>query len=255
MTSLSDFINNILLDALCETLYMIALPTIFATLIGFILAIVLVVTKYDGLKPNKVVNNVLGFIVNTIRSFPFLILMVALIPLTRKIVGTSIGATAAIVPITIGAAPFMARIIEGALNEVDNGLIEAAKSFGATKRQIIFKVMIKEAMPSIVSGITLSVISILGFTAMAGAIGAGGLGTVALTYGHQRFDTAVMVYTVVTLIILVQIIQWIGNLAYNKLKFGENKKVKKHKVKVVNNPIIIDPNVEISSENQLNNNV
>ena len=152
------------------------------------------------------------------RSFPFIILIVALIPFTRAIVGTSIGVEAAVVPITIGAAPFIARVIEGALNEVDKGLIEAAKSFGATKRQIVFKVMIKEAMPSIISGITLSVISILGYTAMAGAVGAGGLGNVALTYGHQRFDTAVMVYTVITLAIIVQIIQGLGNLAYKKLK-------------------------------------
>ncbi|MGL5346666.1 MAG: methionine ABC transporter permease [Peptostreptococcaceae bacterium] len=245
MTSLSEYLNNILLEALGETLYMIILPTIFATIIGFILAIILVVTKPDGLKPNKSINSVLGFIVNTIRSFPFLILMVALIPFTRLVVGTSIGATAAIVPITIGAAPFIARIIEGALNEVDKGLIEAAKSFGATNTQIIFKVMIKEGMPSIVSGVTLSVISILGYTAMAGAIGAGGLGTVALTYGHQRFDTAVMIYTVITLIILVQIIQWIGNLAYNKLKFGEDRKVKKYKIKVINNPLTLERNAEV----------
>lgn len=240
MTSLSEFLSDILLGALGETLYMIAIPTILATLIGFALAIILIITKPDGLKPNNIINKSLGFVVNTIRSFPFMILIVALIPLTRKIVGTSIGATAAIVPITIGAAPFIARIIEGALNEVDKGLIEAAKSFGATKTQIIFKVMIVEAMPSIVSGITLSVISILGHTAMAGAIGAGGLGTVALTYGHQRFDTAVMVYTVITLIILVQILQWIGNLSYNKLKYGENLKVKKHKLKVVNNPLTVE---------------
>ena len=147
-----------------------------------------------------------------------MILIVAMIPITRLIVGTSIGETAAIVPITIGAAPFIARIIESSLNEVDKGLIEAAKSFGATKRQIVFKVMIKEAMPSIVSGITLSIISILGYTAMAGAVGAGGLGNIALIYGYQRFDTAVMVYTVIALIILVQIIQGVGNLAYKKLQ-------------------------------------
>lgn len=218
MTSLSTFLNEMLLDALLETLYMVAVPTIFATIIGFIIAIILVVTSSDGLKPNEPINKTLGFIVNTLRSFPFIILIVALIPLTRLIVGTSIGETAAIVPITIGAAPFIARIIESALNEVDKGLIEAAKSFGATKRQIVFKVMVKEAMPSIVSGITLSIISIIGYTAMAGAVGAGGIGKMALTYGHQRNDIAVMVYTVVTLIILVQIIQGLGNLAYKKLK-------------------------------------
>lgn len=218
MTSLSTFLNEMLLDALLETIYMAAIPTVLATLIGFIIAVILVVTASDGLKPNEPINKTLGFIVNTLRSFPFIILIVALIPLTRLIVGTSIGETAALVPITIGAAPFIARIIESALNEVDKGLIEAAKSFGATKRQIVFKVMVKEAMPSIVSGITLSIISILGYTAMAGAVGAGGIGKMALTYGHQRNDTAVMIYTVVTLIILVQIIQGIGNLAYKKLK-------------------------------------
>ena len=218
MTSLVDFISNMLIKSLLETIYMIIVPTILATIIGFILAIILVVTKEDGLNPNKNINSLLGFIVNTLRSFPFIILIIALIPLTRFIVGTSIGETAAIVPITIGSAPFIARVIEGSLNEVDKGLIEAAKSFGATKKQIVFKVMIKEAMPSIVSGITLSVISILGYTAMAGAVGAGGLGNIALTYGHQRFDTAVMVYTVITLIIIVQIIQGLGNLAYKKLK-------------------------------------
>ena len=128
------------------------------------------------------------------------------------------GETAAMVPITIGAAPFIARVIENALNEVDEALIEAAKSFGATNTQIIFKVIVKEAMPSIVSGITLSIISILGYTAMAGAVGAGGLGKVAIVYGHQRFDTSVTIYVVVTLIIIVQLIQSIGDLAYKKLK-------------------------------------
>jgi len=246
MTSLSDFINNILLDALLETLYMIIVPSILATIIGFVLAIILVVTKEDGLKPNNSINKSLGFIVNTIRSFPFMILIVVLIPLTRIIVGTSIGETATIVPITIGSAPFIARIIEGALNEVDKGLIEAAKSFGATKSQIIFKVMIKEAMPSIVSGVTLSVISILGYTAMAGAVGAGGLGSVALTYGHQRFDTAIMLYTVVTLMILVQVIQGVGNLAYNRLKYGKNLKFKKHKVSISNNHISVKTNTELN---------
>ncbi|RDY23878.1 ABC transporter permease [Romboutsia maritimum] len=218
MTSLSEYINNILLKALLQTMYMIIVPTIIATVVGIIVAIILVVTKQDGLKPNKTIYKILDFIVNTLRSFPFMILIVALIPITRLIVGTSIGENAAVVPITIGSAPFIARIIESALNEVDKGLVEAAKSFGATKKQIIFKVMIKEAMPSIISGITLSIISILGYTAMAGAVGAGGLGNVALTYGHLRFDTAVMIYTVVTLVILVQIIQGIGNLVYRKLR-------------------------------------
>lgn len=217
-TSLHTYLTEILGEALLQTLYMIIVPTIVATILGFIIAIILVVTKPKGLKPNKTVYNVLGFVVNMVRSFPFLILLIALIPFTRFIVGTSIGETAAIVPITIGAAPFIARVIESALNEVDEGLIEAARSFGATNLQIIFKVMVKEAMPSIVSGITLSIISILGCTAMAGTVGAGGLGKVAVVYGHQRFDTNVMVYVVITLIIMVQIIQSAGDYIYKKLK-------------------------------------
>lgn len=216
--TLSEFLSDILPEALSQTLYMTIIPAILATILGFILAIILVVTKPNGLSPNHTINKSLGFIVNIFRSFPFIILIVALMPLTKLIVGTRIGETAALVPITIGSAPFIARIIEGALNEVDEGLIEAAKSFGATKWQIIFKVMIKEAMPSVVSGVTISVISILGYTAMAGAVGAGGIGSVALTYGHQRNDTAIILYTVAVLIILVQIIQGLGDLAYKKLK-------------------------------------
>lgn len=218
MEKFLTFFTDILIEALGQTIYMVGISTILATLIGFILAIVLVVTDEGGLKPNKIINSILGFVVNTLRSFPFIILVVAIIPLTRAIVGKSIGETAALVPLTIGAAPFIARVIEGALKEVDKGLIEAAKSFGASDFQIIFKVMVKEAMPSIISGITLSIISIIGYSAMAGAVGAGGVGAVALTYGYQRFDNAVMIYTVITLIIIVQLLQGAGNLAYKKLK-------------------------------------
>ena len=218
MEKFLSFFTDILIEALGETIYMVGISTILATLIGFILAIILVVTDDGGLKPNKIINSILGFIVNTLRSFPFIILVVAIIPLTRAIVGKSIGETAALVPLTIGSAPFIARVIEGALKEVDKGLIEAAKSFGASDFQIIFKVMVKEAMPSIISGITLSIISIIGYSAMAGAVGAGGVGAVALTYGYQRFDNAVMTYTVITLILIVQLLQGAGNLAYRKLK-------------------------------------
>ncbi|MDU2122870.1 MAG: methionine ABC transporter permease [Clostridium celatum] len=218
MEKFLSFFTDILIEALGQTIYMVGISTILATLIGFILAIILVVTDEGGLQPNKIINSILGFVVNTLRSFPFIILVVAIIPLTRAIVGKSIGETAALVPLTIGAAPFIARVIEGALKEVDKGLIEAAKSFGASDFQIIFKVMVKEAMPSIISGITLSIISIIGYSAMAGAVGAGGVGAVALTYGYQRFDNAVMIYTVITLIIIVQLLQGAGNLAYRKLK-------------------------------------
>ncbi|GKU23422.1 methionine ABC transporter permease [Clostridium folliculivorans] len=214
----SQFLNLVLIPALGKTLYMVIISTIIASILGFILAIVLIVTDRNGLKPNRVIYSILDFIINIFRSFPFIILIVAIIPLTRFIAGKSIGETAALVPLTIGAAPFIARVIEGALKEVDKGLIEAAKSFGASDMQIIFRVMVKEALPSIISGITLSIISILGYSAMAGAVGAGGLGAVALTYGYQRFDNQVMFYTVFTLIVLVQILQSIGNVAYKKLR-------------------------------------
>lgn len=216
--SFSDYMSNLFPVAMIQTIYMIVVPAVIATVIGFFIAVVLVVTKEGGLRPNKTVNRILGLIVNILRSFPFIILIVAMIPITRAIVGTSIGETAAIVPITVGSAPFIARLIESSLDEVDKGLIEAAKSFGATNIQIIFKVMLKEATPSIVTGITLSIISILGYTAMAGAVGAGGLGNVALMYGYQQFDKNVMAYTVIALVIIVQIIQSLGDLLYRKLK-------------------------------------
>ncbi|MEG0250349.1 MAG: methionine ABC transporter permease [Peptostreptococcus sp.] len=216
--SFSDYFRNLFPSAMLQTMYMILVPTIIASLLGFIIAIILVTTKEDGLKPNKSVNRVLGLIVNVLRSFPFMILIVAMIPITRMIVGTSIGETAAIVPITVGSAPFIARLIESSLDEVDKGLIEAARSFGASNTQIIFKVMVKEATPSIITGITLSAITILGYTAMAGAVGAGGLGNVALMYGYQQFDKNVMIFTVISLVIIVQIIQGIGDFLYKKLK-------------------------------------
>ena len=216
--SFSDYMTTLFMPALLQTVYMLFVPTILATLIGFVIAVVLVITKSDGLKPNKSVYSVLGLVVNMVRSFTFIILLISIIPLTRLIVGTSIGETAALVPITIGSAPFIARLIESSLNEVDPGLIAAAKSFGATKRQIIFKVMLKEATPSIISGITLAIITILGYTAMAGAVGAGGLGNVALMYGYQQFDKNVILYTVVALILIVQVIQWAGDLLYKKKK-------------------------------------
>lgn len=210
-------LNKILISASLETLYMVFFSTIFSVLFGFILAIVLIITEDKGLKPNKAVYNTLDFIINTLRSFPFLILMIVVFPLSRLIVGTTIGTPAAIVPLTIGAAPFAARIIESALKEVDYGIIEAAKSFGANTFQIIFKVMLKEAFPSIVMGITLLIINLIGYSAMAGAIGGGGLGDVAIKYGYYRFRTDIIVYTVLVLIVLVQLLQNIGSLIYKKL--------------------------------------
>lgn len=215
--SFSDLLIQILLPGIWDTLYMVILSTVFAVIIGFIPAIILVITDERGLKPNKLVNKVLDFIINLLRSFPFIILMIAIFPFTKLIVGTTIGKNAAIVPLTVGAAPFAARVIESALKEVDFGIIEAAKAFGASTSQIIFKVMLKEALPSIVLGITLTVISIIGYSAMAGTIGAGGLGDIAVRYGYQRFKTDIMIYTVIILIIIVQLLQSIGNFAYKKL--------------------------------------
>ncbi|CDB75983.1 MULTISPECIES: methionine ABC transporter permease [Clostridia] len=208
---------DIILKAFNETVFMTFYSTIFSVIFGFILAVILTISAEDGLRPNKVVYKILDVIINILRSFPFIILMVFIIPLTRAIVGTSIGKEAAIVPLTFAAAPFVARIIESSLREVDKGVIEAAKSFGASDFQIIFKVMLKEAVPSIVSGLTLTIISIIGYSAMAGTVGGGGLGYLAVSYGYQRFQKDVMIITVIILIIIVQALQMLGNYLYKKL--------------------------------------
>lgn len=210
-------IIDVMIQAVGQTVYMVFFSTLFASILGFILGIVVTVTSPKGLKPNKIIYNALDLIINVLRSFPFIILIVFIIPLTRAIVGTPIGEAAAIVPLTIAAAPFVARIIESSLKEVDLGVIEAAKSFGASNTQIIFKVMLKEAVPSIISGLTLTIINIIGYSAMAGSVGAGGLGKVAISYGYQRYQTDVMIVTVIILIIMVQGLQSLGNYLYKKL--------------------------------------
>lgn len=209
---------NLIIQALGQTIYMVFFSTLFSSVLGFILGIILTVTSPNGLKPNKVIFKFLDVIINILRSFPFIILIVFIIPLTRAIVGTSIGETAAIVPLTIASAPFVARIIESSLKEVDPGVIEAAKSFGASNIQIIFRVMLKEAVPSIISGLTLTIISIIGYSAMAGCTGAGGLGKVAISYGYQRYQTPVMIVTVIILIVMVQGLQSLGNYLYKRLR-------------------------------------
>ncbi len=209
--------NEILLPALGETIQMVLISTFLAVVIGFLPAIILVITDEGGLKPNKFIYKTLDFIINILRSFPFLILMIAIFPITKLLAGTSIGTNAAIVPLTIAAAPFAARVIESSMKEVDKGVIEAAKSFGSSNWQIIYKVILKEAFPSIILGVTLTVISVVGYSAMAGAIGGGGLGDVAIKYGYYRFKTDIMVYTVVILIVLVQVFQSLGTLFYRKL--------------------------------------
>jgi len=210
-------IEKVFLPALLETIYMVSMSTLFAVLTGFIAAFILVVTAKDGLRPNKAVFGAFDLAVNVLRSFPFIILMIAIFPVTKALVGTTIGTTASIVPLTIAAAPFAARVIESALKEVDPGVIEAAKSFGATTWQILFKIMLVEALPAIAMGIVLTVITLVGYSAMAGAIGGGGLGDVAIKYGYYRFQTDIMMYTVIILIIFVQLVQSFGNVIYKKL--------------------------------------
>ncbi|MBY6951090.1 methionine ABC transporter permease [Clostridium botulinum] len=210
-------LQDMLFKALKETLYMVSISTISSISLGFIPSIILIITDEKGLKPNKVIYKSLDFVVNLLRSFPFIILMVAILPFTKAIVGKTIGTTAAIVPLTIAAIPFATRVLESAMKEVDEGVIEAAKSLGASDIQIIFKVIIKESMPSMIVAITLTIISVVAYSAMAGAIGGGGLGDVAIKYGYYRFKTDIMIYTVVILIILVQVIQSLGNILYKRL--------------------------------------
>ncbi len=209
---------NILLPALGETVYMSLVSTFFAVLIGLFFAVILILTSKDGLRENLKVYRTLDVLINTLRSFPFIILMIILFPVTKFLIGKSIGTTAAIIPLTIGAAPFVARLIESALKEVEIGVIEAAKSFGASDMQIIFKVMFVEALPSIISAITLTLITVVGFSAMAGAVGGGGLGDVAIKYGYYRFQSDTMMYTVLILIALVQLVQSFGDYLYKITK-------------------------------------
>ncbi|WP_418871461.1 methionine ABC transporter permease [Selenomonas bovis] len=208
---------DLLMKALGETVYMVAVSMAVATAIGVPLGVLLSTTGKGGILEARAFNKTLGAIVNAIRSIPFIILMVAIIPLTRLIVGTAIGTTAAMVPLIIAAIPFIGRQVETSLTEVPYGLVEAALSMGATPLQIIRRVLLPEAMPSIVAQLTTVVISLVGESAMAGAIGGGGLGDLAIRYGYQRFRPDVMIATVVILIILVQLVQFAGNLLAKRL--------------------------------------
>lgn len=209
---MSSDLVSLLLTGTKETLYMVVLSSIIAFLIGVPVGILLVVTDKGGIFPLFKVNKIVGFIINVIRSMPEMILIIILLPLSKLIVGTTLGANAAIVSISIGSAPFIARIIENSLKEVEFGKIEAAESMGATPFEIIKKVLLPEALPSIVRGITIAVIGIIGFTAIAGAIGAGGLGSLAIRFGYQRFRTDVLIGTVLILVLIVQAIQFFGDL-------------------------------------------
>lgn len=200
-----------LAQASLTTLYMVGASTFLTVLLGLPLGVLLVLTDKRGLRPRPLLNKLLGAVVNLTRSLPFIILLVVLIPFTRWIVGTSIGPTAAIVPLTLAAVPFFARVTENALREVPSGVIEAAQAMGSSDWQIVRKVMIKEAMPGLVLGIALTLISLVGYSAMAGAVGGGGLGDLAIRYGYQRFETEVMLATVVLLVAFVQVVQSVGD--------------------------------------------
>ena len=193
-----------------ETLVMVFFSTLFSVIIGFPLGVLLFVTGPTGIMPKKVLNLVLSRIVDVLRSFPFVILMIVLLPMTRAILGKAIGTAATIIPLSIAAAPFVARVIETSLIEIDPGVITAARAMGSTNWQIISKVLVPEVLPSVVSGITLTIINLISYSAMAGTLGGGGLGDLAIRYGYQRFRTDIMIVSVIVILVLVEVIQIIG---------------------------------------------
>jgi D-methionine transport system permease protein len=217
---MSQEIIKLMLQGIEETFYMVAVATVIGGIIGIPLGITLVTTSKGHILENRFINQILGTIVNIIRSIPFIILMVAIIPLTRLIAGTSIGTTAACVPLTIVAIPFLSRLVETSIRDVDFGLVEAAESMGATPFQIIRKVLIPETLPTIINNITVLIVNLIGASAMAGAIGGGGLGDIAIRYGYQRFRPDVMLATIIILIVVVNVIQAGGDFASRK----KNKK-------------------------------
>lgn len=214
---MSNSIVSMIFDSFLETLVMVFISGGIGTVLGIPLGIVLFVTNKKSFLPMPILNAVLGAVVNALRSVPFIILLVAIIPFTRLIVGSSIGTAAAIVPLTISVAPFIARIVETSLREVDKGLVEAAQAMGATNLQIVTKVLLPEAMPGILAGLTIAVISLIGYSAMAGVVGGGGLGDLGIRYGYQRFMPEVMWPVVIVLIILVQGLQSFGDRLVRKI--------------------------------------
>ncbi|WHY98226.1 methionine ABC transporter permease [Peribacillus simplex] len=210
--------RELILNALWETLYMVSISLFFGSIIGIFLGILLVVTRKGHIYENRFIFSIVNPIVNIFRSIPFIILLVAIIPFTRLIVGTSIGTTAAIVPLVLHIGPYISRLVENSLLEVDEGIIEAAKAMGATPLQIIFRFLMPEAFASLILSITTATIGLVGATAMAGAIGGGGLGDVAITYGYQRFSTITIFVTVVILVIVVQGVQSLGNIFERKIR-------------------------------------
>lgn len=214
---MQDQLIDLLLTGTIDTLLMVGVSAIVAFLIGLPLAVILVNTSEQGIYPSKKINHALGTVINITRSVPFLILMVALIPLTRWIVGTSYGVWAAVVPLTLAATPFFARIAEVSLREVDQGLIEAAQAMGCNRKQIVWHVLLPEALPGIVAGFTVTIVTMINSSAIAGAIGAGGLGDIAYRYGYQRFDMQMMFAVIVVLVVLVMIVQAFGDSLASQL--------------------------------------
>ena len=208
---------SIVLDGLVETIVMVVVSSALSGAIGVPLGVVLVVTARGHVREHPALNAVLGAVVNALRSTPFIILLVAIVPFTRLVVGTSIGTAAAIVPLTVAAIPFVARLAEAALREVDPGLVEAAQAMGATPRQIVWKVLLPEARPALVAALTVTVVSLIGYSAMAGAVGGGGLGDVGIRYGYQRFRPEVMIAVVAVLVVLVQLVQSAGDRLARRL--------------------------------------
>lgn len=219
---LLQYLNNIapnlvslypeMIKSLFETFYMVSISGIISGVIGSIMGIILVVTREGNILQNKIVNDVLGKIINIFRSIPFIILLAAIIPLTRLLVGTTIGTKGALVPLIFGCTPFFARQIESALLDIDKGVIEAAQAMGSSNLEIIFRVMLKEGLPGIIHAVTITVISLIGLSAMAGTVGGGGLGDFAIRYGYQYFQTDIMVATIILLLIIVNIIQLLGDV-------------------------------------------
>ncbi|MGL4307622.1 MAG: methionine ABC transporter permease [Cetobacterium sp.] len=204
--------------ALGETLIMVSVAGIISTILGLILGVILVVTKRGGILENTLLNGILGKVINIFRSIPFVILLAALIPVTRFFVGTTIGLKGALVPLIFGSTPFVARQIEGALSNVDRGVIEAAYGMGSTPWEIIYRVLLREALPEIIYALIITTVSLIGFSAVAGTVGGGGLGDFAIRYGYQHFKTDIMIVTIVILVILITSIQWAGEKLLKKIK-------------------------------------
>lgn len=213
----TEQIREMILNGILETLYMTVVSTLFGYVFGLPMGVLLCISDKDGLKPHPVLYKILDFIANIVRSVPFLILLILLIPFTRFLLGKSYGSTATIVPLTVAAIPFIARMVESSLKEVDNGVVEAARVMGAGTMRIILRVLLVEARTSLITGATIAIGTILGYSAMAGAVGGGGLGDIAVRYGYYRYQTDIMIVTVILLIVIVQIFQSVGMLIANRL--------------------------------------